>query len=246
MQIIFLGTNGWYDTKTGNTPCVFIKTETHNIIIDAGNGFSKVSAYLKNKKPTHLFISHLHLDHIEGLHTLPQIKTIDKLNLFVYKGMKKYILSFLKEPYTANINQLNFSVEISELSEGRYSLPYLLEVKPLKHSVPVMGLRFEVEGKIITYCSDTGICKNSEYLAKKADILIHECSWRIPKNSNWGHSTSEEVSLLAKKAKVKRLYLSHFAADEFVNLQQRKEAEEKARKIFPKTFAAKDNLVVDL
>ena len=42
IKIIFLGTNGWYDTETGNTVCTFIemvnsfgstlKTKNHQII----------------------------------------------------------------------------------------------------------------------------------------------------------------------------------------------------------------------
>ena len=39
MKIIFLGTNGWYDTKTGNTLSVFMKTKKEYIILDAGSGF---------------------------------------------------------------------------------------------------------------------------------------------------------------------------------------------------------------
>jgi ribonuclease BN (tRNA processing enzyme) len=36
MKIIFLGTNGWYDTKTGNTVSILIVTKEHNIVLDAG------------------------------------------------------------------------------------------------------------------------------------------------------------------------------------------------------------------
>jgi ribonuclease BN (tRNA processing enzyme) len=36
MKIIFLGTNGWYDTKTGNTVSTLIVTKEHNIVLDAG------------------------------------------------------------------------------------------------------------------------------------------------------------------------------------------------------------------
>lgn len=47
MKIIFLGTNGWYDTKTGNTICTLIETDNEYIILDAGNGIYKIDKYIK-------------------------------------------------------------------------------------------------------------------------------------------------------------------------------------------------------
>jgi len=72
MEIIFLGTNGWYDTKTGNTTCTLIETEDYFIILDAGNGLYKIDQYITStsKRPIYLFLSHFHLDHIVGLHIM--------------------------------------------------------------------------------------------------------------------------------------------------------------------------------
>jgi len=36
MQVTFLGTNGWYDSATGNTVSALISTENYDIILDAG------------------------------------------------------------------------------------------------------------------------------------------------------------------------------------------------------------------
>ena len=74
MKITFLGTNGWYATQTGNTICTLIETEKYNLVLDAGNGIYKLEKYLDFKKPVFLFISHLHIDHIEGLHILSHFK----------------------------------------------------------------------------------------------------------------------------------------------------------------------------
>ena len=49
MKIIFLGTNGWYDTNTGNTICVLVKDPRYHIIFDAGNGLYKIDTYLSNQ-----------------------------------------------------------------------------------------------------------------------------------------------------------------------------------------------------
>jgi len=36
LKVIFLGTNGWYDTATGNTICTFVQTKRYDILLDAG------------------------------------------------------------------------------------------------------------------------------------------------------------------------------------------------------------------
>lgn len=246
MKIIFLGTNGWYDTKTGNTPCVLIDSKDFYIVLDAGNGVYKLDRYIKEKKPIHLFISHLHLDHIEGLHILPKFKFQNQITIFVFLGMKNYLLKFANFPFTLPFDKQKFPIIVKELSEGKHSLPYNLQVLSLKHQAPTMGLRFELEKKIITYCSDTAVCENGKILAKEADYLIHECSWIKPKEIKWGHSFPWEVARLAKEVAVKNLFLTHFAADEFTSFNLRKKAEDEAKKIFPKTKVAKDGLVIKI
>ena len=70
MKVTFLGTNGWYDTVTGNTCTVLIQAKEYDIILDAGNGIAKADQYITQDKPAYFFISHFHIDHIAGLHTL--------------------------------------------------------------------------------------------------------------------------------------------------------------------------------
>jgi len=38
MKIHFLGTNGWFDSETGGTPCTLIDSEEAYIVLDAGSG----------------------------------------------------------------------------------------------------------------------------------------------------------------------------------------------------------------
>jgi len=96
---------------------------------------------------------------------------------------------------------------------------------------------------IITYCTDTGLCQNLYYLAKDADIMISECSYK-PGQEEWGwpHLKPEEAADVAVKSKVKELILTHFDASSYKTIQDRKEAEKKAKMLFPKTRAAIDGL----
>ena len=70
MKVTFLGTNGWFDTATGNTPSILVQSEKFDIILDAGNGIARADRYITQDKPVFLFLSHFHIDHIAGLHIL--------------------------------------------------------------------------------------------------------------------------------------------------------------------------------
>ena len=51
MKLIFLGTNGWYDTNTGNTICIMIETNKEYIILDAGSALYKIDQYITDENP---------------------------------------------------------------------------------------------------------------------------------------------------------------------------------------------------
>ena len=74
MKIVFLGTNGWYSTGLGNTPCILVESEKFYIILDAGDGIYKLDNYIKKDKPIIMFLSHLHMDHIIGFHILNKFR----------------------------------------------------------------------------------------------------------------------------------------------------------------------------
>lgn len=244
MKVIFLGTNGWYDTDTGNTVCTLIEAEEYFIILDAGNGIYKLDQYIPNnsKKPIYLFISHSHLDHIIGLHILNKFNFSQGLRMYGQAGTKNILNAIINASYTVPFDKLPFKVEIYELPEGTHNIPFSVRCEFLRHSLPCLGYRFELDGKIITYCTDTGTCENAIELARNADLLIAECSFKSGQSdANWPHLNPEDAAHIAGQARAKKLALLHFDANIYKKFQNRKEAEEKAREIFINTFAATDN-----
>lgn len=245
MKIIFLGTNGWYDTKTGNTPCILINCKDYNLILDAGNGVYKVGDYLTGDKPAYLFISHFHLDHLIGLHIIFKHK-IKRLKIYSQKGASDLFKTIINHPFTKPMSDWPYPPEIVEIDEGDFSIPFKMSCRRLFHTPSNLGFRFELENKTVVYSGDTGICDNDLMLSQNADVLIHECSWLKQKRIKWGHTIPEEVANLAKKAEVKQLVLTHFDASVFTTLNLRRQAEIRARKIFKNTIAASDGLTINL
>jgi ribonuclease BN (tRNA processing enzyme) len=245
MRILFLGTNGWYSTDTGNTVCTLIETKGHYIILDAGDGFHKIDQYIDDKKPIILLLSHIHLDHIIGLHSLAKFRFKQEIILYGYRGTKKGIGRIIKHPYSSPIAGLPLNFQIIDLKEGNHDIEFPITCRLLVHADPCLGYRIKIENKVITYCTDTGVCDNMYELAKDADLLITECSYK-PGQEEWGwpHLKPEDAADVAVKSNVKKLILTHFDASAYLTIQERKEAEEIARKMFKNTFIASDGLEI--
>jgi ribonuclease BN (tRNA processing enzyme) len=247
MKIVFLGTNGWYSTSTGNTPCVLVDSDEYYIIFDAGDGIYKLDQYLIADKPIYLFISHFHLEHIFGFHILSKFRFKQGINVYVQNGSMGILQQIIRHPFTVPLGDLPFNIKINELSEGSHKIPFPVTCKFLFHADPCFGYRINIDGKTIAYCTDTGICDNSLELSKDADILIHECSSKIGQYfNNWPHTNPQEAAQLAIRANVKQLALFHFNASIYKSIEDRKQAEGEARQIFKNTVAACDGTSIEL
>jgi len=249
MKIIFLGTNGWYDTQTGNTTCILLEVNDYYIILDAGNGLYKVDKYIiKEDNPIYMFLSHFHLDHICGLHILNKFRFNNGLKIFGPEGTKNILNTIINQPFTMPLKELPYNVEVHELPKEQGLLPFSVDTKPLLHSSLTLGYRLELDGKIIAYCPDTGYCDGAIELSKNADLLIAECAYKTGQRNNnkWPHLNPETAARIAKESKVKMLALIHFDANIYKTLEERKEAEKHAQGIFGNTFAAMDDMEFEI
>lgn len=255
MKIIFLGTNGWYTTETGNTPSILIDSKKHYVVFDAGNGIYKLDKYITENKPISLFISHFHIDHVSGLHALAKFKFPQGIDVYVGRGRKKDFETLVSPPYTIgyqpnskNITNLKTEIRLHELSDGEQNINFPVSAIELFHAYRDHGFRVTLENKIVAYSGDCGITDKSRELAKNVDLLIHECSFieEMQGSKTWGHVDPKAAALLAKDSGTKKLVLTHFDASRYDTLEKRKEAEKKARTIFPNTIFARDDMVINL
>jgi ribonuclease Z len=110
---------------------------------------------------------------------------------------------------------------------------------------PEMVLGPPRSGRKIVYSGDTGQSENVVKLAENADLLIHEATFDdelTERAVEDGHSTPSMAAETAKKAGVKRLFLTHISArykDANLLLEQ-------ARKTFVNTELAEDFLRLEL
>ena len=253
MKIYFLGTNGWYSSPTGDTPCILIDSKDRYIIFDAGNGIYKIDKYIKENKPIFLFISHFHIDHVSGLHTLNKFNFKQGIDIYFAKGRKKDFNLLVNPPYTIgikktekNTHSLKTTIRLHELEEGDNNIGFPVRMKKLYHAFEDHGFRIMLEGKSIVYSGDTKRGPNGSLIAKDVDLLIHECSnIASPDQDIWGHTDPVQTAQFARDVGVKKLVLTHFGAHLYDTLEKRKQVELKARKIFPNTTSATDDLILE-
>ena len=248
IKVVFLGTNGWYDSENGHTTCVFIDTKECYIILDAGSGIYKIDKYITEEKPVFLFLSHLHLDHISGLHILNKFRLKKGLTIYCYEGGKQYLEAIINHPYTMPLDQLPYTVSVCELKQGSHTgFPYLVEWGKLDHPAYCLGYRFEFGSTTIAFCTDTGYCNTIIDLSQGADLLIAEFAAKEGQDStSWPHLGPIDAANAARNSGVKRLALIHFDADNYDTLDSRKYAEEQAAQIFVNTFSAYDEMEINI
>jgi ribonuclease Z len=110
-------------------------------------------------------------------------------------------------------------------------------------------LSYKQPGKKISFVFDTKINPNAYLIAENADLLICESTFLEDSENgkqlaeDYKHLTAKQAGEIAKKAKVKKLILSH--------ISQRWENKEKlilkeARKVFPKTEIAEDLMKIEV
>jgi ribonuclease Z len=114
-----------------------------------------------------------------------------------------------------------------------------------KTITPDMVLDKPIPGRKMVYTGDTRPCDPVVKLAEGADILIHESMFSAEDEEatkDAAHSTTKQAAEIAKKAGVKKLYLTH--------ISQRYTEPEKllaeAREIFPETHIAEDLMKVTI
>jgi len=246
MKVYFLGTNGWCDTDLGNTLCVLVETGKAYIVFDAGNGLFKLDKYIKDKRPIYLFLSHFHLDHIIGLHSLNKFNFAQGINVFGPKGIKEMFKLIINTPYSKPVRKLKTKINIVQINK-KSKFPFDITFLDLFHTVQCYGYRLRADNKVLAFCTDTGPCKGINVLAKDADFLITESSLPPGKiDLKWPHLNPEQAARIARDAKVKKLALAHFDAGVYLNEKDKNRAQKVARGIFRNTIAAKDQLALTI
>lgn len=226
----------------GNTPCVEVQTsDNHKIIFDSGTGIRNLGDRLSLDYPDeplelHIFFSHLHWDHTQGLPFFkPLFEKKNKVVLYGrrYEGSKFYdkLKILMGDIYfPVPFDHLPSQVEVVEINGEDVKIgDTVVSSAHLTHPGECLGFRVEHEDKIFTYATDNehpkeGIDPNLIKLAQDADLLVYDGQFTpeeyLDGHQGWGHSTYEQGVKVAEAANVKKLALFHHDpshTDEFID-----------------------------
>ena len=101
-------------------------------------------------------------------------------------------------------------------------------------------------GRTVVITGDTRPAENTVAAATNADLLVHEATFgdeEAERAIETGHSTAREAAIVARRAGVRRLVLSHFSAR---YSRDASELETQARTEFDAVTIARDGMTVDV
>ncbi|HEY1407203.1 MAG TPA: MBL fold metallo-hydrolase [Spirochaetota bacterium] len=217
----------------GNTTCATVKSSSgQTYILDCGTGVRTLGDILmkgaagKGKAEIHIFITHTHWDHIQGI---PFFKPLyipgniihfhsgisDLADRLSYQQTER----FFPKPFEA----MEATKEFHLINEGEIFSPeksISISCQKIKHPGGSMAYRFDEAGKTFIFATDAEF--TADYLEtftpaqhsffNNADLLVIDSQYTLDeafKKFDWGHTSYTMAINCAIKWKSKRLVLTH-------------------------------------
>ena len=231
-----------FEKYGGNTSCVEVRgTDNSLLILDAGTGICRLGTTIpKNIKKIHILLTHLHLDHIQGLSFFAPLYDPER-EIHIYgpgstKGFLHNMLTkYLSPPlFPVFLRDLPCQLYLHEVSSSEFDIDHFhVQTGLVCHPGFTLGYRISCGNKSMAYLPDhepaLGALKfpaepdwTSGYnLIKNVDLLLHDSQYSMeeyPTHVGWGHSAISDALKLATLAKVKTFVTFHH--DPFHNDQE--------------------------
>jgi len=214
MKLIVLGSGTCVPSLTRNSPGYCLEAEGCMVLVDCGSGtlLQLERAGKSYKEIDAIFITHRHPDHfadlmplIHALFYTPGFKRRKDLHIVASAGFISYyekaVASILGPPQ-------DFSIHMTEIDDKFDLGPFNVFAKKTVHSPDSLAYRFEHDDRSAVFTGDADYEQGLITFSKKAGLLIADCSFPDAEKVK-GHLTSGECGLIAQKAGVRKLLLSH-------------------------------------
>ena len=218
----------------GNTSCLQVTLDDGcTIVLDAGTGIRSLGLALEppSEQPINILLTHLHLDHIQGLMFFAPM--FDPRSQVLVWGpaaadapLEDRIARYISAPLSpVEVRELPCHPSFREAEATEWRLgSATIRAAPVSHRGPTLGYRIDADGASLCYIPDhePGLGGplpdlDEEWisgfeLANRASLLIHDCQYtdaEYPNHVGWGHSPLSDALTFADRTDVERVLLFH-------------------------------------
>jgi len=209
----------------GNTSSVEVRTAADGLLIlDAGTGIRTLGNALAGEHPSqiHLLLTHMHLDHVEGLGFFPALFD-EGCEITIWGprqdgvSLRDRIAAYLSPPwFPLRFEQLPSRIEFVEIWQDSWEMDGVrIRSAPVRHPGPTLGYRIEEDGVALAFVPDNepGLDRESGLsLASGVDVLIHDAQYTSDEYSTrvgWGHTSLDDLVHVVAAAAPGRLVMFH-------------------------------------
>ncbi len=218
----------------GNTSCVELRPPGCDVVIlDAGTGIRELGVRLVQEGAERMFLllTHLHVDHLEGLGMFEPIwRKETELHIWgpasPVASLEQRIATYFSPPlFPVHLSEVPATIEYHDASESEWQIDGAgFTSNAIIHPGPTVGYRIESKGRVLAYLTDHEPALGADLtsdapdwisgfaLAHRADVLIHDCQYTPQEYEHrlgFGHSTTEHVARFAETTEVDRVLLFH-------------------------------------
>ena len=230
-----LATPGPHTVKYGgNTSCLEVRGDDGSLLIlDAGTGIRQLGVVVGDTCPARIdvLLTHLHVDHIEGLGFFAPLWTRGH-DIHVWgppsplRTLRSHLAAYLSPPlFPVHLSDAPATLTFHDVPEKPWELAGIrIDAQPIEHPGPTVGYRLEHDGRSIAYLPDHEPALGLDLarmepdwvsgigLASGVDVLVHDSQWfesEYPAKVGWGHSCVSDAVMFAHVADAGRLVLWH-------------------------------------
>jgi ribonuclease BN (tRNA processing enzyme) len=217
----------------GNTSCVEVEfADGTTLILDAGSGIRELGQRIVAREPgvLHLCLTHLHLDHVEGLGFFAPLWSAGWQLRFwgppsTTATLRERIQRYLSPPlFPVGLSEAPAEVVFQDVPREPWRLgSAVIEAEEVEHRGPTLGYRIEDEGQVLVYVPDhepylTAALDDERKwisgwaLAAGADLLFHDSQYTDEEYATrlgWGHSSVAHTAAFSRAAGVRQLAMFH-------------------------------------
>ncbi len=217
----------------GNTTCVEVTVDGTRVIFDAGTGIRELGRSLVGNGPQslHVCLTHLHLDHIEGLGFFAPFYD-PECDVTVWgppssvRSLKERISRYLSSPlFPIEISDLPARIVFRDVPIGPWEIGGLrITAHAVSHPGTTLGYRIEADGVAAAFMPDHEPALGVELESLTTDwvsgfeaaegvaVLLHDAQYtedEYLQRVGWGHSSVRQAVSFARMTGAERLVLFH-------------------------------------